>query len=345
MPFANISGDEATGITDLSHYRAMDVIDHNSTAAYNGKTVDAREVGKNLNVRYVLEGSVQREGDQIRVTAQLIDANSNAHLWSERWDKPSKEFFAAQSDIADELGNRLGGAGGIDKAEQEAARRSSPENFTAYELYLAGRGEYSRMTQEGNRKAIEAYEKAVATDPRLARAWAELSFAHHLSMNFGTELAVANPLALAAARRAIEIDPGDARAHMGLAIALATKGDLVASEAEFDTALRLNPGDAEDSPRVFKLCDHIRGTRIGLRRWPIEQSGSIQTTRPGGQWTYPMPTSVTIGMKTPYACSKKFPGKATTSLLGSIAPRVTPRSAGRRKRKRPSQRRLRTFRI
>jgi TolB-like protein len=255
LPFANLAGDEPTGrladgltediITDLARYRNMDVIARNSTETYKGKAVEVRQVGKDLNVRYVLEGSVQRDGGQIRVTAQLIDATTDAHLWSERWDKPSKEFFAVQSEIAEELGNRLGGAGVIDKAEQEAARRSSPENLTAYEFYLAGRGEYSRMTTEGNKKAIEAYEKAVATDPRLARAWAELSFAHHLSMNFGTELAVANPLALAAARRAIEIDPGDARAHMGLAIALATQGDLVASEAEFDTALRLNPGDAE----------------------------------------------------------------------------------------------------
>ena len=97
LPFANIAGDEATGrladgltediITDLSRYRTMDVIAHNSTEAYKGKAVDVRQVGKDLNVRYVLEGSVQREGDQIRVTAQLIDATSDAHLWSERWDQ------------------------------------------------------------------------------------------------------------------------------------------------------------------------------------------------------------------------------------------------------------------
>ena len=119
LPFANIAGDQATGrladgltediITDLSRYRTMDVIAHNSTEAYKGKAVDVRQVGRDLNVRYVLEGSVQREGDQIRVTAQLIDATSDAHLWSERWDRPSKEFFAVQSEIADQLGARVGG--------------------------------------------------------------------------------------------------------------------------------------------------------------------------------------------------------------------------------------------
>ncbi len=98
LPFANLASDEGTGrladgltediITDLSRYRNMDVIAHNSTEQYKGKAVDVRQVGKDLNVRYLLEGSVQRDGDQIRVTAQLIDANSNAHFWSERWDRP-----------------------------------------------------------------------------------------------------------------------------------------------------------------------------------------------------------------------------------------------------------------
>jgi hypothetical protein len=126
-----------------------------------------RQVGRDLNVRYVLEGSVQREGDQIRVTAQLIDAASDAHLWSERWDRPSKDFFVIQTDIADQLGSRLGGGGVILKADTAAARRSRPENFTAYELFLAGRREL--FTQEGTKNAIELLERAVAADPSLSR--------------------------------------------------------------------------------------------------------------------------------------------------------------------------------
>jgi class 3 adenylate cyclase/TolB-like protein len=249
------AGDEATGrladgltediITDLSRYREMDIIARNSTEAYKGKAVDVRQVGKDLNVRYVLEGSVQREGDQIRVTAQLIDAASDAHLWSERWDKPSKDFFAVQSDIADQLGNRLVGGGVIGKAEQAAARRSRPENFTAYELYLAGHSEHLRLNQEGNKNAIPLLERAVAADPSLARAWSELAFARQFSMTCcGADPAVALPPALAAARRAVEIDPGDAGAHVALAWMLAFQGNFAVSEAEFETALRLNPGDA-----------------------------------------------------------------------------------------------------
>ena len=256
LPFANLAGDEATGrladgltediITDLSRYRTMDVIAHNSTEAYKGKAVDVRQVGKDLNARYVLEGSAQHEGDQIRVTAQLIDAASDAHLWSERWDKPSKDFFVVQSEIADQLGSRLGGSGVIDKAEQAAARCTRPENFTAYELYLAGKSEHSRQTQDGNKSAIELLERAVAADPSLARAWAELSSARQFStICCGADPAVATPAALADARRAVEIDPRDAMAHAQVAWVLGVQGNFVASEAEFETALRLNPGDAE----------------------------------------------------------------------------------------------------
>src|SRR6266436_3792420 len=149
------------------------------------KPVDLRQIGKELNVRYVLEGSVQRQGDQIRITAQLIDGQSGTHLWSERWDKPAKEFFAIQTDIADQVGSRLGGSGIINNAEHDAARRSRPEDLTAYELYLAGRNESLRATPAGNKKALELLQRAVVADPMLARAWAELSWAHNSSINFG----------------------------------------------------------------------------------------------------------------------------------------------------------------
>ena len=102
-----------------------------------------------------------------------------------------------------------------------------------------------RLTQDGNKNAIELLERAVAADPRLARAWGDLSSARQVSIIFGADAAVAGPPALTAARRAIEIDPRDAVAHAQLAWALGMKGDFAASEAEFDTALRLNPGDAE----------------------------------------------------------------------------------------------------
>ena len=294
LPFANLAGDEATGrladgltediITDLSRYRTIDVIAHNSTEAYKGKAVDVRQVGRDLNVRYVLEGSVQREGDQIRVTAQLIDAASDAHLWSERWDRPSKEFFAVQNDIADQLGSRLGGFGVIDKAEQEVARRSRPENLTAYELYLAGRSEVVQSTPESNKKAIELFEKAVAADPRLARAWAELSGALQQSMTFGADPGV--PFQ----RRS---PPRGAPSRLIRATQWPTHSSPLTSECK-ET---LPPAKQNSIPRCGSIPETPRSSRSiqpgrrlsdarsAARRPQIMRSGSIRTITHGKRGT------------------------------------------------------------
>ncbi len=169
LPFANIASDEATGrladglteeiITDLSRYREMDVIARNSTEVYKDKPVDLRQIGKELNVRYVLEGSVQRQGDQIRITAQLIDGQSGTHLWSERWDKPAKEFFAIQTDIADQVGSRLGGSGIINNAEHEATRRLPDDAYAHATLgwMLGNQGDLVRSESE--------FDKALQLNP------------------------------------------------------------------------------------------------------------------------------------------------------------------------------------
>ena len=119
LPFDNLGGDEATGrladgitediITDLARFHDLDVIARNSTEVYKGKPVDVRQVGKDLNVGYVLEGSIQRQGDSVRVTGQLIDAGTGAHVWSERWDRPAEDVFAVQTEVAEKVAAALGG--------------------------------------------------------------------------------------------------------------------------------------------------------------------------------------------------------------------------------------------
>jgi TolB-like protein/class 3 adenylate cyclase len=130
LPFNNFGGDEATGrladgitediITDLARFPDLDVIARNSIEVYKGKPVDVRRVGKELNVGYVLEGSIQRQGENIRVTGQLIDARSGAHVWSDRWDRPAEDVFAAQTEVAESVAAALGGdltRGEITRAE------------------------------------------------------------------------------------------------------------------------------------------------------------------------------------------------------------------------------------
>jgi TolB-like protein/class 3 adenylate cyclase/Tfp pilus assembly protein PilF len=255
LPFDNLVGDEATRrladgitediITDLSRFPDFNVIARNSTAAFAGKGVDIRKVGEKLKVRYVLEGSVQRDAEAIRVTAQLIEAASGTHIWAEQWNRKAEDLFAVQTEIVRELVNRLGGSGVIMAAENRAASRKKPENLSAYENYLLGRDRILNPTKERLDEAIVLFKRALAEDPGLARAWVDLAWAYDQSTGFGADWAVMHPLAVEAARRAVATDPMDAGAHAVLGIMLGVDGDLARAKAELDTALRLNPGSAD----------------------------------------------------------------------------------------------------
>ena len=139
-------------ITDLSRYRDLDVMARNATAAYAGKPVDIRAVGKALNVRYVLEGSIQKHNEQVRVTAQLIEADRGTHLWSERWDRPATDVFAVQAEVAEQVATRLAASGGaIPEAERAASRRARPEDLKAYDLYRMGQEAMGQLHQGEHR--------------------------------------------------------------------------------------------------------------------------------------------------------------------------------------------------
>lgn len=255
LPFDNLGGDDATGrlaagvtediITDLSRYRDLDVMARNAIAAYAGKPVDIRAVGKALNVRYVLEGSIQRSGEQVRVTAQLIEADRGTHLWSERWDRPATDVFAVQAEVAERVATRLAASGGaIPEAERAAGRRARPEDLKAYDLYRMGQEAMRHLTKESIGEAIRWLEQAVDQDPKLARAWVALAAAHDLTMRYGAHADTARAAAMQAIRRGLELDPQDAAAHAMFGHILGMAGDLPRAEAEFEAALRLNPSDA-----------------------------------------------------------------------------------------------------
>jgi TolB-like protein/class 3 adenylate cyclase/tetratricopeptide (TPR) repeat protein len=294
LPFDSYGGDEATGrlasgitediITDLARFPDFTVMARNSTEAYAGKPVDVRQVGKDLNVQYVLEGSVQRQADQLRVTAQLIDTATGTHVWSERWDRPAADFFAVQTEIVQHAVNQLGGSGVIMEAENRAAERKRPDNLSAYEKYLLGRDRILTPTKERLEEAISLFKQALAEDPNLARAWVDLSWAYDQSVGYGADPAQTLPLSLEAARRAVEIDPMDAGAHLVLGQMLVYVGDLARSKAEFDTALRLNPNSADilaiyagtasafgEAERGAEMAD--QAMRLNPN-YPIAQSGA-----------------------------------------------------------------------
>ena len=176
LPFDNLGGDEATTrladgitediITDLARFPEFEVVSRNSTGIYKGKAVDVRQVGKDLGVGYVLEGSFQRQGERLRATVQLIDAKTGTHVWSNRWDRPVEEVFALQTDLAEQVANRLGsGAGLIQEAGRKAAKRKRPENLGAYELYLLGTERLEQSTKDSIDDAVRLLRRAVDVGP------------------------------------------------------------------------------------------------------------------------------------------------------------------------------------
>ena len=256
LPFLNLGGDAGVDrlargltedlITDLARFRNIDVIALDSTEGYKGEAGEMRRLARKLGVRYALEGSLQQEGSQVRVTAQLLDPASGAHLWGDRWDRPSVDVFAIQSEVAEAVAGQLGGYNGtIVTVDQDLAKRKRPEDLGAYEQYLVGLASLNLGTKSGIEAAIGSFERSVAVDPTLARAWTGLARSY-LQLRDQVEDG-RDPLrrAIDAARRAVALDARDAEAAAALAFALGEQGGLAESEAMFERALALNPSSAE----------------------------------------------------------------------------------------------------
>jgi TolB-like protein/class 3 adenylate cyclase len=258
LPFDNLDGDEQTArladgitediITDLARFREIEVIARNSVEVYKDKAVDIRQVGRDLSVRYVLEGSIQRQGERFRITAQLIEAASGTHVWSDRWERLAADVFAVQTELSEHVSAKpAGGTGILLAAGEEAALRKRPTDLSAYDLYLLGSAAFRRETRESVDEAVRLLEQSVEIDPGFARGWTRLSLAYMAQSdwfddNFQVE---GEQLRLEAAQRAVRLDPQDADAHLALAMMLGLNGDFAQSEVEFETALNLNPNSAD----------------------------------------------------------------------------------------------------
>ena len=256
LPFQNLGGDArvvrlAHGltedvITDLARFRNLDVIALDSSDDYKGEAGEMRRFARQLGARYALQGSLQQEGGQVRVTAQLLDTASGAHLWGDRWDRPAADVFAIQSEVAEAVAGQLGGYDGtIVTADLDLAKRKRPGHLGAYDQYLVGLASLNQGSRPGVEAAIGSFERSVAADPTLARAWTGLARSY-LQLRDHVE-DVRGPLrrAVEAARRAVALDARDGEAAAVLAFALGEQGDLAESEAMFDRALALNPSSAE----------------------------------------------------------------------------------------------------
>jgi TolB-like protein len=254
LPFTNMSGDVeqehfADGIaediiTALSRFRSLFVIARSSTFTYKYKTVEVKQVARELGVRYVLEGSVRSAGQRVRVTAQLIDAETGGHVWAERYDRPLQDIFAVQDEIADTIAATMEPE--IGAAERERARRKPPEHLGAWEHHQRGMWHLLRRNREDLAAAQAFFRKAIELDPSFAtpRAALALSCFFQITHGFTKEHAVSLEELLAEASQAVALDPKDALAHTALGLAFMERRDYSASLAAHQIALRLNPNSS-----------------------------------------------------------------------------------------------------
>jgi adenylate cyclase len=188
LPFTNLSGDASQDYfsdgmtedltTDLSKISGLFVISRNSAFTYKGKAVKVQDVSREMGVRYVLEGSVRKVGDQLRITAQLIDGTTGGHVWSERYDRLLRDIFALQDEITQRIVTVLRVE--MQEAELERVRRVPTENLNAYDSLLRGWDYYHRTTKEANAQARQMFEKAIELDSTYAVAYASLGWAHQM---------------------------------------------------------------------------------------------------------------------------------------------------------------------
>jgi TolB-like protein/Flp pilus assembly protein TadD len=256
MPFANLSGDPSKdyfsdGMSEellnlLARVPGLQVASRTSSFAYKAREVDVRQIGRELGVETVLEGSVRQSGGQVRITAQLIDAETGFHLWSETYERQLADIFQVQDEIAKAIVAKLK----IELApadQQLAQRQKAPtQDVEAYELYLQGRAVWKKRGEANLKRAIEFYQAALGHDPGFARAHAALASAYVVLPGYSVEKNDEEKffrLAENSARQALAIDPNIGEAHAVLAQINAERGDLLDAESGFFFAISLEPNE------------------------------------------------------------------------------------------------------
>jgi TolB-like protein/class 3 adenylate cyclase/Tfp pilus assembly protein PilF len=252
LPFDNLSGDReqeyfADGvveeiITALSRMRWLFVIARNSSFAYKGRAVDVKQIGRELGVRYVLQGSVRKAGSKVRITGQLIDAATGVHLWADRFDGAVEDIFDLQDQVTASVMGAIGPK--LEQAEIDRATRKPTENLDAYDHFLRGMASFHQWTKDGNVDALSSFHRAIELDPNFAAAYgmAARCYAQRKGSGWMTDCSDDVAEAVRLARRAVALSKDDAVALCTAGFALAHfVGDMEYGDALISQALALNP--------------------------------------------------------------------------------------------------------
>jgi adenylate cyclase len=280
LPFTNMSGDPEQEfvsdgiaedvITALSRYPSLFVIARNSSFTYRGRAVDVKQVGRELGVRYVLEGSVRKAGNRIRVTAQLVEAGTGNHVWANRYDRDLADIFAVQDEITEAVTIAIAPA--IADAELQRAVRKPPDSLDAWAAYQRGLWHLSEANPDDNTIAQRFFQQAIDLDPTFAGGYSGLALAQLQAAAVYQKLGLleAQNSAEALSRRAVALDGADAEARSCLGWALQARGELQGALAEIERALGMSPNLA--------VAHGQRGATLIFAGRPKEGLAAVQTS-------------------------------------------------------------------
>ena len=263
LPFGNLSNDPeqeyfSDGITEdlitaLSRIRRFRVVARGSAFSYKGQSSDVRQVAREMGARYVIEGSVRKAGNRIRLTVQLIDGESGKHIWAETYDRDLDDIFALQDELTLAIVGAVEPAMG--RAEQERIKRKPPDSLDAWESYQQGMSYYYKRTEEDNTTARKLFQRAISLDPQFALAYAGYARTYYFNVLLRTTEDDREE-AEKAALRAIELDPDEAEAHLALGIVHFTNREMDHAIPEVETAISLNPSYAQAFHLLGTLLTH-----------------------------------------------------------------------------------------
>jgi adenylate cyclase len=268
LAFENMSGDPeqvyfSDGITEdiiteLSHFKDIAVTARNSSFAFRDQSFDIVEIGRKLNVQYVLEGSIRRSGQRVRVTAQLIDASTGTHVWADKYDRDLKDVFAVQDEVVRVIATTL--IGKLRHADHEIARRKPPSSLAAYDCVVLGLNHFYKWTPEDNSKALALFNQAISIDPEYACAYAWLAQAHFREgLNiWSASYEQSFSLTYEYATKAVTLDDNDSLSHTAMGIAYLFRGEHELARAHFGRALTLNPSNTDAMVHMAR-CEALTG--------------------------------------------------------------------------------------
>jgi len=299
MPLSSLSADEATRrlaegltediITDLSRFTDLEIIASNTVAAYKNKADAAEEIGRNLGVSYLVQGTIQSNGENMRISAQLIDLSTGTHLWTQRWDRPLQDAFAVQSELAEQV------AGSLASAESSAALMASeigkvksqpPANLKAYDYYLLAAEANGKFTKEAVFAGIDYATKAIELDPGLARAYALRARLRFNTTHYGVDYQQAMKDMQADAQKAVDLDPSGPEPRSALAWYYLVIGRNRDAEVQLRAALKVNPANItliKMAASVYAWSGHpdeaVQLADKVLRLDPLATSGTLNTIK------------------------------------------------------------------